>query len=226
MNTRSTSPSVNGTPAAFEAMTVAKALKVEPQRADAGAQHDDRYAGERVVAGADEDREHDGVEGEALLGHPVARAAGGEGRHQDRDHQDLSSPQRVEQPADAGIDGAGLRHHGQETADDEHEHRHVDGVGHAGVWIVEPGDRRHQDRAQALRVGLDEVEGAGNRGFLAERGVEGPLVLAGRDDPGQRSHDDDQHEEDGESGRKLARHQPNPHCMVVSRAAVSGRSAP
>ncbi len=30
MNTRSTRPSVKGTPAAFEAITVAKALKVEP----------------------------------------------------------------------------------------------------------------------------------------------------------------------------------------------------
>ena len=128
MKTRSSSPSVKGTPAAFEPITVAKALKVEPRVPMPQPSMITATPVTRVVAGPDEDRQHDRVEGEALLGHAVAGAAGGEGRHQDRDHPDLPALQRRQQPANPGIDRPGLGHHRQEPADDQHEDRHVDGV--------------------------------------------------------------------------------------------------
>ena len=149
--------------------TVAKALKVEPSVPMPQPSMITATPVSGIVAGPDEDRQHDGVEGEALLRHAVAGAAGGEGRHQDRDHPDLAAPQRSEQPADAGVDRPGLGHHRQEPADDQHEDRHVDGVRHAGLGVVEPGDRRHQHRAEPLRVRLDLGVGARNRRLLAER---------------------------------------------------------
>ena len=175
----------------------------------------------RIVAGPDEHRQHDRVEGEALLRHAVAGAAGGEGRHQDRDHPDLAPLQRGQQPADAGVDRPGLGHHREEAADDQHEDRHVDGVGHAGRRVVEPGDRRHQHRAEPLRVRLDLGVGAGHRRLLPERLVHRALVLAGRNDPGQRRHDDDQPEEDGEGGRELLH-----RCALFRRRAPRSASLP
>ena len=85
-------PSLIGTPAIPEAMPVANGLIVEPERPDPAAEQDDRGARQRVVAGGDQHRDHERVEGEALLGHPVRRAAEREDAHQRGDHPAAPCP--------------------------------------------------------------------------------------------------------------------------------------
>ncbi len=138
------------------------------ERADACSQHDHRHAGQRIVAGTDHHRQDDRIEGEALLGHAVAGAAGREGGHEDRDHPDFAALKLLEQPSDAGVDRPGLGHDGEEAADDEHEDRDIHGIGHVGRRIVEPGDRRHEHGDESLRAGLDEGESAGDRRFACQ----------------------------------------------------------
>jgi len=136
MTKRSPIPSVNGMPAALDAMTVAKAL------ADHG-------------------------------------------------------------PRDAGVDGAGPGHDAEESADDQHEQRHVDRARFVARRIEEAGDGREHDVHEALRIRLHLPVGAGDRNVLAERLAPLALVLAGRHEPRGDGDRDDEAEQDGVRARKL-----------------------
>ena len=146
------------------------------KRPDPGAQHDRGHRRRAVEPGPDHHRDHDGIEGKALLGHPIGGAARGKGRHQDRDHVNLPPLQRLQKPADPGVDGPRSRHHHQEPPDDQHEERYVDGVRRVLNRIVKPFDRRHQDIDPPLRIGFDLLIGARNRRLTPQRLVHGHVV--------------------------------------------------
>ena len=155
MISRESSPSLIETPANPEAMPVAKGLIVEPQGADAAAEQDDRGAGQGVVPGRDHDRDDEGVEGQALLGHAVRRTRRGRRPIIRIGIIQRSRPlQPAHQPADSGLDRAGPHRDAQEAADHDDEQRDVDGAEQgAGVVVADV----------ALGV-LDPVEAVDRRG--------------------------------------------------------------
>jgi hypothetical protein len=198
-------PCVNGICAVLAAIDHGRErIDGRSERADAGPDHDDRDRGDRIVARRQDHRDDERIERERLLGHAVGRASEREQRHQDRDHPDLVALERRRDPADARVDGAGLGHDTEKSADDEHEQRDVDGAGLLGRGVVHARDRRHDDVAQALRIGRDAVVGARHRHFLAELLVHDAVVLPRGHDPGERRDEQQQSEQDRVGGREPA----------------------
>jgi hypothetical protein len=173
------------------------------EHADPASDQHNGGARERVVAGRNQNRDHERVERQALFRHAVRGAAEGEDAHQRRDQQALPARHPADEAADAGLNRAGLHRHAEKAADHEDEQRDVDRAEERPRVVVvdvpalvldpvEAVDRRCQrvdEDAGRLRVNL--VVGARER---LTRIV--CLVGASRDDPRRDRRDDDQREQD------------------------------
>ncbi len=122
------------------------------QNAAAGAQKDDRRAGQAVEAGGHHGGGEQQVEGHRFLAHAVGGAADGEDEHQNGDEHELVALELVHQRGDAGIERAGLGDDTEETAEDHNEQAHADGV-------LEAEDRRGEHAGE--RGALDALDAAG-----------------------------------------------------------------
>ena len=151
------------------------------QNAAAGAQKDDRRAGQAVEAGGHHGGGEQQVEGHRLLAHAVGGAADGEDRHQNRDEHELVALQLVHEGRDAGVKGAGLGDDAQNAAQDHDEQAHADGVLEAEHGRGEHlGKRRALDTLDARR-GHDNSDNRQNHQDDeqdGERGQRRPLFLA------------------------------------------------
>ena len=196
-------------PAKPEAMPVANGLMVDPRVPMPHPSRTTAAPVERVVAGGDHHRDHQGVEGEALLGHPVRGPADGEHRHQERDEQAFLAPEPRHQAADACLDRPGLHGDAEEATDHDDEQGDVDGAEQRpavvvvdvpglvldAVEAVDRGGQRVDD--DPLRVRLDLVVGARyGLPFL------GQVVGARRHQPGGDGGEHDEGEQDGVGGRE------------------------
>ena len=127
-------------------------------------QHHER-AGERVEARGVHGGGQQDVERHRLLHHAVGGAADAEQQHEDGDEDELAALEGAYERGDAGVERAGLVHHGQKAAQHEHEHAHLHGAREAehrggqnvgerrsGYLAREErhrhGDERHDDQAR------------------------------------------------------------------------------
>ena len=137
---------------------------VEPMHPRRAQQHHER-AGERVEARGVHGGGQQDVERHRLLHHAVGGAADAEQQHEDGDEDELAALEGAYERGDAGVERAGLVHHGQKAAQHEHEHAHLHGAREAehrggqnvgerrsGYLAREErhrhGDERHDDQAR------------------------------------------------------------------------------
>jgi len=107
---------------------------------------------------------------------------------------------------------AGLGHDTDEPANDQNKDGDIDCIGLIAVGIIEPRNRGHDDRLEALRVGLHLMVAPRNGDILTQGLVGNLVVLPGGHDPRESRYDDNQREQD-RKGRRELKTRLRPDCV-------------